>query len=92
VRISIDESEHKDKQGKRWRDKYLWRRLKVEILVTGYSLRGIIPREECKLPVDVGKVYCVLLDEEGNRTMETKIYAFLAFSDLIPGVMKISDI
>lgn len=62
----------------------LWRRLEVEILATGYSMRGIIPREECKLPVDIGEVYCILLDAEGNKTKETKIRAFLAFSDLIP--------
>ncbi len=65
----------------------LWCKLKVEILATGYSMRGIIPREECKLPVDIGEVHCVLLDEEGNKTKEMKIYAFLAFADLIPVVL-----
>ena len=65
----------------------LWRRLKIKMLATGYSMRGIIPREECKLPVDIGEVYCILLDEEGVKTEETKIRAFLAFSDLIPIVL-----
>lgn len=51
----------------------LWRRLKLGILATGYSMRGIVPREECKLPVDIGEVHCVLLDEEGNRAKEMKI-------------------
>ena len=65
----------------------LWRSLKIKILATGYSMRGIIPREECKLPVDMGEIYCILLDEKGNRIKETKIYAFLAFSDIIPIVL-----
>jgi len=65
----------------------LWRRLKIKILASGYSMRGIIPREECKLPVDIGEVCCVLLDAEGNKTEEAKIYVFLAFSDLIPIVL-----
>ena len=47
-------------------------------------MRGIVPREECKVPVDIGKIHCVLLDEEGNRTKEMNVYAFLAFSDFIP--------
>jgi hypothetical protein len=64
-----------------------WRSLKIKILATGYSMRGIIPREECKLPVDMGEIYCILLDEKGNRIKETKIYAFLAFSDIIPIVL-----
>ncbi len=65
----------------------LWRRLKLEIMATGYSMRGIIPREECKLPVDISEIRCVLLDREGNRTKEMNIYAFLAFSDFIPIVL-----
>ena len=61
--------------------------MNVKILATGYSMRGIVPREECKLPVDIGKIHCVLLDEEGNRTSEMNVYAFLAFSDFIPIVL-----
>ena len=39
--------------------------------------------------IDTGAPISVLpwLDEEGNRTREAKIYAFLAFSDLIPIVL-----
>jgi hypothetical protein len=59
--------------------------MRVEIRIS--SMRGIIPREECKLPVDIGEINCVLLDAEGNKTKETTIYAFLAFSDLIPVVL-----
>ena len=58
--------------------------MNVKIVATGYSMRGIVPREECKVPVDIGKIHCVLLDEEGNRTKEMNVYAFLAFSDFIP--------
>jgi len=62
----------------------LWNKLDFKVLATGYSMRGVVPKEECKLPVDVGEVNCILLDEEMNMTKDNKIYAFLAYSDDVP--------
>lgn len=60
----------------------IWSECEVELL-GDYVLRGVVPKEECSLPVLIGKVRCVLADNE-RESDELSIVAYLAFSNDIP--------
>ena len=61
----------------------LWYDLDRNVL-GDYEMRGIIPKEECKVSVDVGKVRCLLTDKFGNTSKEIEIYAYLAPTNRVP--------
>lgn len=50
-----------------------------------------MPRKECTLPVKVGEVHCVLLDEK-EVSDEIKTTAYLALTDRIPVILGFQDI
>ena len=60
----------------------IWSRCEVNLLAD-YTLRGIIPKEECSLPVLVGKLVCVLVDRE-RESDEFSIRAYLTLTDEVP--------
>ncbi len=62
----------------------LWKRLDVKILAANYPIKGIVPKKECEILVDIGEITGVLLDKEGNMTPKIRIYAYLAKTELIP--------
>lgn len=61
----------------------LWQDLDLE-LEAEHEIHGINPTEECKIPVKVGKIKCILVDNEGNRSRELPARVYLASSNLIP--------
>ncbi|MEW6609275.1 MAG: hypothetical protein AB1414_17835 [bacterium] len=62
--------------------KRIWSECQVHKLAE-YELRGVVPRKECFLPVVVGEIGCVLVDEEAVSN-ELLIKAYLADTDEIP--------
>ena len=61
----------------------MWEDADIEIIGKD-KLRGIIPNEKCRLPVNVGKAKCILIDIFGNMSTEIEILAFLAHTNKIP--------
>lgn len=55
-------------------------------LDTDYVMRGIVPKEECSLPVLVGKIPCVLADRKG-QSEELTVNAYFTLSDEVPLVV-----
>lgn len=53
-------------------------------VLTNYEMRGVVPKEECKVPVDVGKVKCIIVDKFGNTSKEFEICAYLVPTNLVP--------
>lgn len=56
-----------------------------------YVVRGVVPKEECVLPVLIGDISCVLVDRE-RQTDELKISAYLALTDDVPFVIGFWDL
>mgnify|MGYP002397160954 CR=1 FL=1 len=69
----------------------LWKELDAQI-VTDYFVRGLVPKEECKIDVKVGWVKGKIVDKEGNSTPETRFRAFLALTDNIPLIVGFKDL
>jgi len=70
--------------------KRIWSILPVNKLAEHYT-RGLVPREECKMDVDVGELNIALLDEQ-NRTKKYRIMAFLAPTDEVPLIVGFKDL
>lgn len=68
----------------------LWRELPVRIIDTHY-VRGVIPRKECSLPVRIGEVDCMVIDEEMNSLGPHRMTAFLADADDVPLLLGFRD-
>lgn len=60
----------------------IWSMLKAE-KIKDYAIRGIVPKNECSLPVTIGEVSCILLDRE-ESTKRIKVKAYLAHSNEVP--------
>lgn len=69
----------------------LWCDSDIEVL-TDYEMRGVVPREECKVPVDIGKIKCILVDRFGNTSREFEIYAYLVPTNLVPLIIGFKDL
>ncbi|MGB2841838.1 MAG: hypothetical protein WBC40_05095 [Halobacteriota archaeon] len=69
----------------------IWQNAETEIL-TNYELTGIVPRRECKLPVLIGRIRCILLDKLGNMSKEMRFRAFLALTNQVPLVLGFKDL
>jgi len=69
----------------------MWQRLAITRITT-YEVSGISPEPECKIPVVIGKVGCILLDEKGNKTRELEIHAYFALIDKLPLILGFQDV
>ncbi|MEM3608295.1 MAG: hypothetical protein QW238_05480, partial [Candidatus Bathyarchaeia archaeon] len=69
----------------------VWEEAYVE-LIGDYYVRGLVPKEECILPVKIGWVHGILLDRSGNRTSELKFRAYLAPTDEVPLIIGFKDL
>jgi len=69
----------------------LWKALDVKVLAD-YFVRGLVPREECKMDVKVGSVKGMVVDKYGNSTPEMEFRAFLALMDNIPLIVGFKDL
>ena len=69
----------------------LWKEIDAQI-VADYTVRGLVPKEECKVEVKVGWVKDMIVDRKGNATPETEFKAFLALTDKIPLIVGFKDL
>jgi len=69
----------------------LWQELDVKILADHY-VRGLVPREECRMDVKVGWVTGIIVDERGNATPEKRFRAFLSSLDNVPLIIGFKDL
>lgn len=63
----------------------MWENASVTKLAE-HTIRGIVPKEECSIPVSVGRIKCVLLDEE-KVSKEYEIVAYLALTNKVPLIL-----
>ena len=68
----------------------IWSRCPVNFTAE-YIVRGIVPKEECFLPVMIGDISCILVDRE-RQSEELKISAYLALTDDVPFVIGFWDL
>lgn len=69
----------------------IWENLPVE-KISKYKIKGIQTKEECSIPVIIGKITCILVDREGNETSENHMYALLALVDNVPLILGFKDL
>ena len=67
------------------------------IYATGYTapfmgFKGLNLRDECAIPVDVGKTICVLFDKSGNTSGDVEIFCYFANSNEVPVIIGFADI
>lgn len=60
-------------------------------LITDHKIRGVVPKEECTLPVLVGRVNCILVDRE-NFSKERRLLVYLALTNEIPLILGFKDL
>ena len=60
----------------------IWKDAEVE-RIAEHSVKGIISKPECSIPILIGRIKLRLIDEE-NQTREINSYAYLALTDEIP--------
>jgi len=69
----------------------LWKRLDVELIGKHY-VRGLVPKKECFMNIEIGWIKAMMVDEEGNQTNELEIRAFLAPNDKVPVIIGFKDL
>ena len=67
----------------------IWKDADVKRL-GNHSVGGINQKQECAIPVIIGKIDVGLIDEE-NQTEKTNIHAYLALTDEIPLIIGFKD-
>ena len=68
----------------------IWSKCPVNV-TTDHVVRGVVPKEECALPILIGDISCVLADRD-RQSEELKISAYLALTDDIPLVIGFWDL
>ena len=56
-----------------------------------HIVRGVVPREECSIPILIGDISCILVDKQ-RRSEELEISAYLALTDDVPLVIGFWDL
>ncbi|TES91129.1 MAG: hypothetical protein E3J87_08440 [Candidatus Cloacimonadota bacterium] len=69
----------------------IWQAVETEIL-TDTVVKGLIPKEQCVLPVKVGKITLRLIDREEHISKPLTIMAYLAPNNKIPLIIGFQDI
>jgi hypothetical protein len=69
----------------------VWETLDIQVL-GDYFVQGLVPRRECTLPVKIGLVTAVILDDQGNISPEMQLHCFLALTDETPLVISFKDL
>jgi len=69
----------------------VWSNAKTELLVE-HEVYGINPSKECRIPVKVGKIMGVLVDEEENQSGEIEMLSYLALTTKIPVILGFKDL
>lgn len=61
-------------------------------ILAEHDVYGINPREECSIPMLVGNIKSILVDEEGNQSRENEFLAYLALTNKIPLILGFKDL
>ena len=69
----------------------MWKEISVTRIID-HKVAGINPRPECSIPVIIGKVSCILLDEYSGKSRELEIHAYLAMTDEVPLIIGFKDL
>ena len=69
----------------------VWAELPVEIIGT-HCVQGIVPKQECVLPVQIGYLDFMIIDEEMNSFGPTRLSTFLADTDWVPLLLGFRDV
>ncbi len=69
----------------------IWKDISVE-RITDHKVAGINPSPECSIPIIIGKVNCIIVDEYNNRSREIEIHAYLAMTDEVPLILGFKDL
>jgi len=67
-----------------------WAGLKTDILGE-HIIRGIVPKRVCALPVKIGRLDFMIVDDEGNLLGPHPLIAFLADTDDVPLLLGFKD-
>ncbi len=66
---------------------------RIDKQITGsYKMKGLNLKEECAIPVAVGKTKCILFDKSVNTSEELEIACYFAHSDEVPVIIGFADI
>ncbi len=66
---------------------------KIEKEILGEDkLKGINRRDECSIPVLVGKTSCILFDKDYNVTEDLLIRSYFAKTDEVPVILGFADV
>ena len=57
-----------------------------------YKMFGLSKNSVCSIPAEIGKVTCIIIDEEGNQSEELKITSLLANTDKVPLILGFKDV
>ena len=66
--------------------KEIWLKSETNLLLNSHFVRGLVPKEECKMEVKVGEISCHLVDEE-RITDEYRFMAYFADTNYIPIIL-----
>ena len=61
----------------------VWKDLDINVMAN-YEIKGLNPRRECAIPSIIGKVVCILSDDQGNQSEEIETISFLTYTNEIP--------
>jgi len=68
----------------------IWKDVEVERLAD-YYVKGVVPKEECSIPVIIGRINLRLMDEE-TQSKEIRVHAYLALTDEVPLIIGFKDL
>ena len=68
----------------------IWKDVEVDRLAD-HRVEGLIPKTECSIPVIIGKIGLMLVDEE-YQTEKIDTHAYLALTDEIPLILGFKDL
>lgn len=55
-------------------------------------MKGLNSKDECAIPVDVGRTKCVLFDKSANISKELEIVCYFAHSDELPVIIGFANL
>jgi len=70
--------------------KKIWSDISIK-KITDHYVRGLIPKEECKLDIKIGEVE-ILVCDKNKHTNKMKILCYLAPVDNIPLILEFKDL
>ena len=61
-------------------------------ILAEFDIYGINPKKECSIPMLVGNVRSVLVDEKGNKSSEIDMLAYFALTNKVPLIIGFKDL